>query len=163
MCDFVCGTTCLSHAKMLLHWLVNHFQMKFELHFGCGSETAIPLCFEGKYITRTVNVFPSRYLLCGQTVTGDMAFTPVKEKTRPSFSTTPTMSGATVVAATPPTNNPVIMVSAVNMETRTAGSHAVQVYICIEEERCFVCFDSFCPSQHFFSHVVMDLPGLNQY
>ena len=48
------------------------------------------------------------------------------------------MSGATVVAATPPTNNPVIMVSAVNMETRTAGSHAVQVYICREEERIFL-------------------------
>ena len=26
----------------------------------------------------------------------------------------------------------------------------------------FVCFDSLCPSQHFFNHVGMRLPGLNQ-
>ena len=27
----------------------------------------------------------------------------------------------------------------------------------------FVCVDSLCPSQQFFSHVGMGLPGLNQY
>ena len=28
---------------------------------------------------------------------------------------------------------------------------------------CLVWFDSFRPSQQFFSHVIMGLPGLNQY
>ena len=32
-------------------------------------------------------------------------------------------------------------------------------------EICFVafCFNSLCPSQHFFSHVGFGFPGLNQY
>ena len=29
--------------------------------------------------------------------------------------------------------------------------------------KVFVCFDSLRPSQQFFSHVSMSLPGLNQY
>ena len=68
-----------------------------------------------------------RFLLCGQTVTGDQTFTPVKESSRPS--SIHSVGGATVVAATPPSNNPVITVSGVSMETRTAGSHAVQVHV----------------------------------
>ena len=41
MCNFVCGTT--SHAKMLLHWIVIHYQMTFEWHSRCGSETSITI------------------------------------------------------------------------------------------------------------------------
>ena len=42
LCDFVCGTTnCMSHAKVLLHWSVIHYQMTFERHSGFGSETSI--------------------------------------------------------------------------------------------------------------------------
>ena len=37
MCDFFCGT--MSHAKLLLHWSVIHYQMTFEWHDGCGLET----------------------------------------------------------------------------------------------------------------------------
>ena len=38
MSDFVCGT--MSHAKMSLYWSVIHYQMTFERHSGCGSETS---------------------------------------------------------------------------------------------------------------------------
>lgn len=60
-----------------------------------------------------------RYLLCGQTVTGEQAFTPAKEEHR--------LSTAIVVPATPPSNAPIITLSPLSVDTRTAGSHAVQV------------------------------------
>ena len=38
MCDFVCGT--MSHAKMFLYRSVIYYQMTFERHSGCSSETS---------------------------------------------------------------------------------------------------------------------------
>jgi len=37
------------------------------------------------------------------------------------------LCGATVVPATPPSNTPIITLSPLCVDTRTAGSHAVQV------------------------------------
>ena len=39
MCYFFCGA--MSHAKMLLHWSVIHYQMTFKRHSGHGSEMSI--------------------------------------------------------------------------------------------------------------------------
>ena len=39
MCYFLCRT--MLHAKSLLHWSVIHYQVTFEWHFGCDSETSI--------------------------------------------------------------------------------------------------------------------------
>ncbi|KAH3849063.1 hypothetical protein DPMN_091452 [Dreissena polymorpha] len=69
-----------------------------------------------------------RYLLCGQTVTGDLAFTPAKEDHR--LSSVGSATGATVVPATPPTSGtPTIVFPP--LDTRTAGSQAVQVTLLV--------------------------------
>lgn len=66
-----------------------------------------------------------RYLLCGQTVTGDLAFTPVKDDMKLPVTGS---AMATVVPATPPPGStPIITYTPLTVETRTAGSHAVQV------------------------------------
>ena len=39
--DFVCGT--MSHAKLLLHWSILHYQVTFEWHSGCGLDMSITL------------------------------------------------------------------------------------------------------------------------
>lgn len=74
-----------------------------------------------------------RYLLCGQTVTGEQAFTPAKENHLSSAS----LSGATMISATPPSNKRTITLSPLSEDTRTAGSHAVQVvFIFLLLETC---------------------------
>jgi hypothetical protein len=78
--------------------------------------------------------FILRYLLCGQTVTGDLAFTPAKEDNRLSSAGS---AGATVVPATPPVGTPVITLSPLTVDTRTAGSHAVQVSQILYYLTCF--------------------------
>lgn len=57
-------------------------------------------------------------------MTGEQAFTPAKEDHRLSTASLP---GATVVPATPPTSTPIITLSPLSVDTRTAGSQAVQV------------------------------------
>lgn len=57
-------------------------------------------------------------------MTGDLAFTPAKEDKK---LTNIGSAGATVVPATPPVGTPVITLSPLTVDTRTAGSHAVQV------------------------------------
>ncbi|XP_052274227.1 ubiquitin carboxyl-terminal hydrolase 24-like isoform X2 [Dreissena polymorpha] len=80
----------------------------------------------------------ARYLLCGQTVTGDLAFTPAKEDHR--LSSVGSATGATVVPATPPTSGtPTIVFPP--LDTRTAGSQAVQtmgVHDFTETVSCFM-------------------------
>ena len=52
MCDFVCGTT--SHAKMLLHWSVIHYQISIEWHSGCGlapQQMFVPNYYEKDFFT----------------------------------------------------------------------------------------------------------------
>jgi len=66
--------------------------------------------------------FP-RYLLCGQTATGELAFTPARDDHRVSSLGS---TGAMVVPATPPPGTSVPTLALV-LETRTAGSQAVQV------------------------------------
>ena len=39
MCHFVCGA--MSHAKVLLHLSIIHYQMTFEWHSGHGTKTSI--------------------------------------------------------------------------------------------------------------------------
>ncbi|XP_052775472.1 ubiquitin carboxyl-terminal hydrolase 24-like isoform X3 [Mya arenaria] len=80
----------------------------------------------------------ARYLLCGQTVTGELAFTPAREDLRPS-SVGSAGGGAMVVPATPPPGTPTILLH--SLETRTAGSHAVQtmgVHDFTETVSCFM-------------------------
>ncbi|XP_060555692.1 ubiquitin carboxyl-terminal hydrolase 24-like isoform X1 [Ruditapes philippinarum] len=94
------------------------------------------------YVTRqgcySVCLQLARYLLCGQTVTGDLAFTPAKEDNRLSSAGS---AGATVVPVTPPVGTPVITLSPLTVDTRTAGSHAVQtmgVHDFTETVSCFM-------------------------
>ena len=46
-------------------------------------------------------------------------------------------------------------------ETNSSGKRQLKSMDGIDV--CFVCFESLCPSQHFFSHVGIGLRGLNQY
>ncbi|KAL4237153.1 Ubiquitin carboxyl-terminal hydrolase 24 [Mactra antiquata] len=95
------------------------------------------------YVTRqgcySVCLQLARYLLCGQTVTGDLAFTPVKDDFR--VSVTGSAMATAVPATPPPGSTPIITLSPLTVDTRTAGSHAVQtmgVHDFTETVSCFM-------------------------
>ena len=52
--------TVLSHAEMLQHWSVIHYQMTFEWHSWCGSEMSIVL--NGK---KRANTYHDQNRTCG--------------------------------------------------------------------------------------------------
>ena len=77
MCIFFCGT--ISHAKLLLHWSIKHYQVTFERHSGCGKDTLF-IDFTWKHYLFVIQFCLTLFLLSDYHILRDM---PSKQRSKP--------------------------------------------------------------------------------